>query len=164
MKRIISDAGRILKESCEKMKLQEEYLYRNIKKLLENCQKIIWSEQKEFGVMKITVRDNFMETLNEIIQQLQYFPVIGYLYSDILKMNYFSNLSYSAKSVRDMTGLGETAFFIRKRQAILALGLTLAAMLGKNTLEKLFAIEDSLEVVLVLIQNVSSYRMLQNAS
>lgn len=139
MKRMISDAESILKNSCRKENMQEEYLYRNSKELLHFCQKIVWSAQKESGSAD---NDSVMELMEEVLRQLQLFPVVGYLYADILRLNYFSNISRSALSVRKMVGLGETAFFSRKRQAVLAFGLTLAAMAGRDTIKTVFDASD----------------------
>ena len=139
MKRMISDAESILKNSCRKENMQEEYLYRNSKELLHFCQKIVWTAQKETGSED---NDSVMELMEEVMRQLQFFPVVGYLYADILRLNYFSNISRSALSVRKMVGLGETAFFSRKRQAVLAFGLTLAAMAGRDTLKAVFDASD----------------------
>ena len=132
MKRMISDAESILKNSCSKENMQEEYLYRNSKELLHFCQRIVWSAQKESGSAD---NDSVIELMEEVLRQLQFFPVVGYLYADILRLNYFSNISRSTLSVGKMVGLGETAFFSRKRQAVLAFGLTLAAMAGRDTLK-----------------------------
>ena len=151
MKRMISDAESILKNSCIKENMQEESLYRNSKELLHFCQKIVWSKQKESGSAD---NDSVMELMEEVLRQLQFFPVVGYLYADILRLNYFSNISRSALSVRKMVGLGETAFFSRKRQAVLAFGLTLAALKGRNTLEDVFNASDTSEAMDLLLRSM----------